>query len=471
MVISASAALLNDLHSGLNPTVVNDVVRVKCADDVIAAVKRAAVTGKKVSISAGRHAMGAQQFGSGALHLDMSGLNQVNAFDRENGAITVGSGMQWPELIDYLCTVQINDAEPWTIAQKQTGCDKLSIGGAVSANVHGRGLKMKPFISDVVSFEIVTADGALRRCSRKENVELFSLAAGGYGLFGVIVAVTFRLARRVALQRVVSIIDCTELMERFEQRIADGFTYGDFQFSIDEESDDFLRKGILSTYRPIASLRSDEAAASVSLSVSDWKRLLYLAHTDKQRAFDEYASHYLSTSGQVYSSDRFQLATYLDAYHEQLDKLMGCEHPASEIISELYVPRKELARFLLAARDVLRECQANVIYGTVRLIERDEESFLAWAREDFACTIFNLHTEHTDEGKNRSARAFRALIDLAASFGGSYYLTYHKFASREQLVRCYRQFDEFVRRKLDHDPREMFSSDWYRHYRASAIAD
>ena len=54
-----------------------------------------------------------------------------------------------------------------------------------------------------------------------------------------------------------------------------------------------------------------------------------------------------------------------------------------------------------------------MIYGTVRLIERDAESFLAWARQDYACVIFNLHTVHTEEGICDSADAFRRLIDRA----------------------------------------------------------
>ena len=36
---------------------------------------------------------------------------------------------------------------------------------------------------------LVDAAGALRRCSRTENRELFQLAIGGYGLFGVITSV------------------------------------------------------------------------------------------------------------------------------------------------------------------------------------------------------------------------------------------------------------------------------------------
>ena len=35
------------------------------------------------------------------------------------------------------------------------------------------------------------------------------------------------------------------------QRIADGFLFGDFQFSIDEASDDFLRRGVFSCYKPV----------------------------------------------------------------------------------------------------------------------------------------------------------------------------------------------------------------------------
>ena len=69
-------------------------------------------------------------------------------------------------------------------------------------------------------------------------------------------------------------------------------------------------------------------------------------------------------------------------------------------------------RDLMAA--VAGDFRANgtdVIYGTIRLVERDEETFLAWAREPWACIIFNLHTVHTPEGLERASRAFRGLID------------------------------------------------------------
>jgi hypothetical protein len=106
-----------------------------------------------------------------------------------------------------------------------------------------------------------------------------------------------------------------------------------------------------------------------------------------------------------------------------------------------------------------------VIYGTIRLIERDTESFLAWAREDFACVIFNLHTEHSAGGIERAAGAFRALIDLALACGGSYFLTYHRWARRDQVEAAHPRFAEFLRHKEARDPGHRFQSDWWRHYR------
>jgi hypothetical protein len=114
---------------------------------------------------------------------------------------------------------------------------------------------------------------------------------------------------------------------------------------------------------------------------------------------------------------------------------------------------------------LLRSNRTTVIYGTVRLIEKDDESFLAWAKESYACIIFNLLTLYTPNGIEASARSFRGSIDLAIARGGSYYLTCHKFAKPEQLTTCYPQFKEFLDLKRKYDPAERFQSDWYRYYR------
>lgn len=454
--------VLNDVHSRLNPTRPSALLPVSSLHALRAAVSGAC--GGRISVAGGRHAMGGQQFATGGAVLDTRGTARMLHLDRRRGLVEVEAGIQWPELVERLHTAQRGETEQWTIAQKQTGANRFTVGGSVSANCHGRGLTMGPIVSDVESLRVVTADGSLLTCSRTCNRELFSLVVGGYGLFGAIYSVTLRLAHRHMLQRVVEIITVDDLVEAVHGRVRGGFRYGDFQFAIDPGSPYFLRRGVFSCYRPVGADRP-VPEGQLTLRPDDWQDLLVLAHEDKGRAFDLYARHYLATSGQLYWSDTHQLAVYLDDYHEALDRRLGAVEPGTEMISELYVPRHRLADFMAAAAEELRRVEADLVYGTVRFTEADFDTFLPWARQAYACVVFNLHTPHTPAGVERSATAFRRLIDLAIARDGSYYLTYHRWARREQLLACYPRFPHFLALKRKYDPTELFNSDWYAHHR------
>ena len=134
------------------------------------------------------------------------------------------------------------------------------------------------------------------------------------------------------------------------------------------------------------------------------------------------------------------------------------------MISEFYVPTERLPDFMTAAAAELRHMEADLIYGTVRFTEPDDQTYLAWARDRYACIVFNLHTPHTRDGVARSAQTFRCLIDLAIERGGSYYLTYHRWAEAEQVCACYPQLAGFLALKRHHDPHGLFHSDWYEHH-------
>ncbi len=458
-----TATQVNDIHSQLNATHVHRIVRPESVEAIQAAVRAARAEGRAVSIAGGRHAMGGQQFGADTVHIDMTGMNRILAFDRDRGEVDVEAGIQWPELVAELIARQEGESPQWGIAQKQTGADRLSIGGALSANVHGRGLARRPFIDDVERFTLVDANGDLVTCSRAEHADLFRLAIGGYGLFGVIATVTLRLIRRSKVERVVAMGDIATIMDEVDARIAAGFTYGDFQFAIDPHGDDFLRGGIFSCYRPVPD-DTPIPPEQPALSRAAWQQLLLLAHTDKRAGVDAYTAHYLTTNGAIAWTDLHQMTDYTDDYHTALDHHLGATDKATEMITEIYVPRGDLPAFMADVRQDFRENDVDLIYGTIRLIERDDESFLAWARERWACIIFNLHVVHTDDGLKRGADAFRRLIDHAIRHGGSYYLTYHRWATREQVEACYPQFAEFLRLKQQHDPEGRFQSEWYRHY-------
>ena len=197
----------------------------------------------------------------------------------------------------------------------------------------------------------------------------------------------------------------------------------------------------------------------------DWQNLLYLTHADKGRAFELYSTHYLATDGQIYLSDMHQFADYEDDYHRWLDDRLGATDRATEMITEIYVPRDRLTDFMAEVAADFAASGVDVIYGTVRLIERDDEAFLTWARDRWACVIFNIHTVHTPAGLEHAASAFRRLIDYALARGGSYFLTYHRWATPEQLEAGHPRIREFLALKRTYDPDEVFQSEWYKHYR------
>jgi FAD/FMN-containing dehydrogenase len=452
---------VNDVHSQLNATHVAEIVSPRSIDELQTIICQAGR--RPVCVAGGRHAMGGQQFASDATLIDMRRMNRVRAFDRTNGVIDVGSGIEWPELVAFLRNT------PWGIRQKQTGADRLTLGGSLAANAHGRGLRFPPIVGDVESFTMIDAGGNRVECSRTNHRDLFTLSIGGYGLFGVIASVRLRLAPRQKVERVVEVQDVDRVMPAFERRIADGFLYGDFQFGIDSRSEKFLRSGVFSCYRPV----SDDTpipADQAELHEDDWRKLLLLAHVDKGEAYARYVDYYLATSGQIYWSDEHQLSIYANDYHRAVDATLQATNRATEIISEIYVPRARLADFMAEAAADFRRNDVDLIYGTVRLIERDDETFLPWATQPYACVIFNLHTEHTAGGIERSSEAFRRLIDMAIARDGSYFLTYHRFARRDQIEACYPRFAEFLQEKRRFDPHERFQSAWYRHYKAMFAA-
>jgi FAD/FMN-containing dehydrogenase len=166
--------IVNDIHSQLNSTRVARIVSPTRVSEIQAAIGEARNIHKPVCVAGGRHAMGGQQFCNEAVLIDMRQMNEVGDLDSQRGLIEVQAGAFWPVVIDVYLARQKGLSKQWGIAQKQTGADRLSVAGTLAANAHGRGLTMKPFVSDVESFSLVNSEGDEIPCNRKQNPELYA---------------------------------------------------------------------------------------------------------------------------------------------------------------------------------------------------------------------------------------------------------------------------------------------------------
>jgi hypothetical protein len=111
-----------------------------------------------------------------------------------------------------------------------------------------------------------------------------------------------------------------------------------------------------------------------------------------------------ATDGQVYWSGLHQLGVYVDGCHERLGA------SASEMITEVFLPRDRLIDFMAACRDDFRTHAVELVCGTIRAIRKDDETFLPWAHRDRACVVFNLHVRHDAAGIAKAGEDFRRII-------------------------------------------------------------
>jgi len=180
-----SSEIVNDV-SRLNPVRVRQVYEVQEIEQIRSLLARAGKEHLKVSIAGKRHSQGQQTAHEDGLVVDMTHFNKVLHLDRQNKVITAQSGATWEEIQNY--------ANPYGLAvEVQQASNIFTLGGSMSVNAHGRDPRYGPIIQSIRGFRLMKADGSVVQVSRTENPELFSLAIGGYGLFGVILDVDLEL--------------------------------------------------------------------------------------------------------------------------------------------------------------------------------------------------------------------------------------------------------------------------------------
>ena len=166
-----------DKHPGL-------IVRCAGAADVVQAVKFARANDILVSIRGGGHNVAGRALSDDGLVIDLSSMRAVFV-DPAKGTARVQGGATLGDLDRE--THAFGLAVPAGVVSR-TGIAGLTLGGGVGWLVRKYGLTC----DNVLSFEIVTADGRLLTASADENTDLFWALRGGGGNFGVVTSFLFR---------------------------------------------------------------------------------------------------------------------------------------------------------------------------------------------------------------------------------------------------------------------------------------
>jgi FAD/FMN-containing dehydrogenase len=444
-----------DDASRLDATKVDEVWDMPAGDDAEERLRQVLARARRehlcVTAAGARHSMGGQTIYPGGIQVNMLPYHRMSLDEKDN-LLDVQAGARWAEVLAFL------DARQRSVAVMQSN-NTFSVGGSLSVNCHGWAPGRPPIASTVESFRIMEADGTVVRCSRTENAELFSLALGGYGLFGIILDARLRVVPNELYLASQYLMPTGEYLTTWDEDVGRASDVGMAIGRLSIVPEDFLDEAELYTFTrapagaggvpriadfPFEGLARAMFRGSVD---SDYgKRLRWWAETKLLRHI----------AGRFYSRNQL--------LNEPAEVLENRSADSRDILQEYFVPRAGLDDFVGRMRVIVPRDKGNLLNVTLRDVREDPDTVLRYADRDMVTLVLLFNQRMTDEGEAQMRVLTRELIDAALADGGRYYLPYRLEATTRQFEEAYPQAKKFFQLKRRYDPGELFQNEFYVKY-------
>ena len=441
--------------SNLNETKIKAVVRVPDGIDaatlqISQLIKEAKARGLKISIAGAQHSMGGHTIYPDGIQLDMKGFHYME-FDSIKNLLLVGSGALWSEIIPYL------DKRGKSIAVMQSN-NSFSVGGSISVNCHGWQPNSPPISSTIESFRIINADGEILNCSKSENTELFSLAIGGYGLFGVILDVKLRVVSNRMYKINQHIINSSNYIHKFQQFVTSDTNVGMAYGRININPEDFMNEAIISTYlidttifhQPLQSGNYTTIKRTVfrgSANSAYGKNLRWKSEEKVTRLLN----------GKFISRNQL--------INEGVEVFQNTDTNYTDILHEYFIPKDSVFKFIESLKKIIPSYNVDLLNITIRNVKKDTLTFLRYAKEEVFGFVMLFNQPRNSSGETEMRLLTQKLIDSVIALNGTYYLPYRLHATKEQMYKAYPQAKQFFILKKKYDPDEIFQNRFYETYK------
>ncbi|MCA9015744.1 MAG: FAD-binding oxidoreductase [Planctomycetaceae bacterium] len=406
--------------------------------------------GLRISIAGSRHSMGGHTFVPGGIMINMTPFHKMELDEAQN-ILHVQAGAKWCEIIPWL------DQRGKSVAIMQSN-NSFTVGGSLSVNCHGWQYGQPPIASSVESFRLMLADGSILNCSRTRNKELFSLALGGYGLFGVILDVDLRVVPNERYRLEQSIVPVEQALSTFDTMIDDpdvAMTFARMNITADH----FLQDVIINVfYRD-----PDPAGALPGLSEPGMAAMR--RHIFRGSSNSDYGKK-LRWNAETKLQPHLQQSYYSrnQLLNEGVEIFENRSAGYTDILHEYFIPRTSLLEFTEALREIIPRHNQDLLNITVRQVEVDRDTFLRYADQQLFAFVMLFYQPRTEEGDRQMEAMSIELIEAALQAGGRYYLPYRLHATPQQFHRAYPQAKQFFTLKRTYDSQELFQNQFYQKY-------
>ena len=125
---------------------------------------------------------------NGGIVLELTGLKSIGSIDEENMTVTVGAGLRWNDLLEYL------EGKGFTFNVYPSSAPSSTVGGWIATGCLGIGsLKYGHLREHVKELKVAIPTGEVLSLSRENEPDLFDSFFGSEGTLGVITEATLRI--------------------------------------------------------------------------------------------------------------------------------------------------------------------------------------------------------------------------------------------------------------------------------------
>lgn len=455
------SGVVNDV-SCLSRTSVHGVVAVKTETDIANALAYAHNNKLKVSAFGARHSMGGQAFAPNGVQLDMTGFNTIT-LNAEAMTVTVQSGARWHDIQNII--------HPRFAVKAMQSSDVFTVGGSISVNAHGMDHHVGAIERTIKWLRVMLADGSIQKVSRIENGELYRHIVGGYGLFGVILDCELEIAPNTVYESKRQLITLAEFPDLWSKALEHNESIGLFYGHLSTSPSSFLDELLIYTYHKtnvspaalpplaeIGSVASRRLVFNLAKQGSLFERLKWYSEKNLEHRLES-----CTVSEIAKSTAETCLVSRNEPMHDSVPYLFNDLQYETDILHEYFVPRDKLVPFVEAMRGVLAEHHTLLLNASIRVVHT-EDIALNYAPQKAFSVVLYINQRVDDNGIARMKAVTSALIDLADSFGGRFFLPYQKHYDVRQLVRAYPMIADVYAKRAVYDPQSLFTNNFAETY-------
>ncbi|WP_139422826.1 FAD-binding oxidoreductase [Chryseobacterium mulctrae] len=405
----------------------------------------------KISIAGAKHSMGGHPIYPKGILLNMLPYKQME-LDEKNNILTIGSGALWEDAINYL------DKYGKSVAVMQA-FSSFSIGGSMSVNGHGWQKNLPPVSSSVISFTLMNDKGEIINCSREENPELFKLVIGGYGLFGIILDVKLKVVDNLALKYKSVAMNSDEYISYYKKFITDNpnvnLVFGRLRVSdkkfLDEATIIYFEKADKKTL----------SLANQKTKNKEIRRIVFRSTVNSE--YGKRLRWDLETGmNTVLNNTVFTRNELLNGHVSLIENK---DPNSTDLLHEYFIPERNFNHFIKDIKPILKDSEIDLLNITIRAVDKDEDSYMNYAREHVFGFVLLFNQKKTAKQENEMKIVTNKLVDMTIKNEGTFYLPYRLHIDKAKMRKVYPQSDSFFALKRKYDPQEIFENKFYLHYK------